>query len=213
MFCGMLPLNGWPWAICSGVPLVKIDSFILFAASPYLETPLKVRLLPWALERMFGRAAALPLSELCTESGISWPILKLSEPELLPFDFRKFGKFTCRPWGFLLESKGVSFAAPPYALVVVLRLRLRLLLLTKAFPPRNEFKMWSIKLFEALFGVWILGVFDFWLPSWMMTIGWANLALAFSSSSLGFTLGVCRKELPEPLPKVPYLRMLVPISD
>ena len=75
---------------------MKIDSFILFAASPYLETPLKVRLLPWALERMFGRAA-LPLSELCTESGISWPILKLSEPELLPFDFRKFGKFTCRP--------------------------------------------------------------------------------------------------------------------
>ena len=47
----------------------------------------------------------------------------------------------------------------------------------------------------------------------MMTIGWANLALAFSSSSFGFTLGVCRKELPEPLPKVPYLRMLVPISD
>lgn len=67
--------------------------FLLFAASPDLETPLKVRLLPLALERMLERAAALPLSE----SGISWPILKLSEPELLPFDFRKFGKFTHRP--------------------------------------------------------------------------------------------------------------------
>ena len=88
----MLPPNGWPLGICSGVPLVKMEE-ILFAASPGLEAPLKVRLLPWALERMFGRAVALPLSE----SGISWPILKLSEPELLPFDFRKFGKFTCRP--------------------------------------------------------------------------------------------------------------------
>lgn len=71
MFCGMLPLNGWPLGICSGVPLVKIEDEILFAASPdlinsflsasctNLETPLKVRLLPWALERMFGRAVAL----------------------------------------------------------------------------------------------------------------------------------------------------------
>ena len=93
MFCGMLPPNGWPLGICAGAPLVKMLLLIVFAASPDLEAPLKVRLLPWALERMFGRAAALPLSE----SGISWPILKLSEPELLPFDFRKFGKFTCRP--------------------------------------------------------------------------------------------------------------------
>ncbi len=92
----------------------------------------KVRLFPYELARMLE----LPLSE----SGISCPILKLSDPELLPFDLKKLGKLTCLPFGFFLESN-IGLLLPPLTLVVVLRFKLRLLLCTKALPPLKLFNM------------------------------------------------------------------------